>query len=126
MPPSRSGNLQRNFLLVYWVRRDRETVFLRTVEQPGNVVWSTLDLGPIVRIAATALSVDAGGGVTVTRQATRDAFITSVVEVGAEGPVILSRSQTLDTGTTPLIEAMREAAMQQDRSPRGRRPSRRR
>ncbi len=107
-PPS-----ERDFRLVYWSRGEREIAFLRASDRPGGVVWTTLELGPIVRFAAPRLTVNADGSLTVIHQATRDAIVTSQIRSDAKGPALVDRKQTIDTTTTPLMRAMTDTAAAQ-------------
>lgn len=107
-PPS-----ERGFKLVYWTRGEREIAFLRASDRPSGVVWTTLDLGPLVRVTQPRMKVNADGSLTVVHQATRDTMVTSVIRSDAKGPVLIEQKQAVDTTTTPLMKAMTDTAAAQ-------------
>ena len=101
--------VERNFILVYWARGGREDVFLRTLDRPGGITWTTLALGPIVRVNRPALQQDGDTGIRVTHQASRDVTIVSRIRSDAEGPVVVEQRQIIDAVSSPMVNTLNEA-----------------
>ncbi len=70
--------LQREFELVYWMRKHSEHIFLKS-RDAGNSVkrWETHDLGPILRIDAPSISVLQSGEIIVLHRLNQDQFVRS-------------------------------------------------
>ena len=73
---NRSG-LKRTFEIVYWMRGQREHLFLKASDEGGRV-WRTTDLGGILRITEPKISVMRNGEVVVLHRATQNQFMRSV------------------------------------------------
>lgn len=75
---SNRRGLQREFELVYWMRKHSEHVFLKS-RDAGNSVkrWETRDLGPILRIDPPSISVLASGEIVVLHRLNQDQFVRS-------------------------------------------------
>lgn len=101
--------IERNFILVYWARDGREDVFLRTLDRPGGATWTTLALGPIVRVNRPALQQDGDNAIRVTHQASRDVTIVSRIRSDAEGPVVVEQRQIIDAVSSPMVNTLNEA-----------------
>ncbi len=115
----------RHFQLVYWARQGRELLFLRTSDQPEDVVWLTLELGPIVRIATPRMEIESPRQLTVIHQATKDAFVSSRIRMGPNGPELAAQDQVVADNATPFVRAMMKAAAEERQNKRGRKPTRR-
>jgi hypothetical protein len=74
---SNRPGLKRTFELVYWMRGQREHLFLKASDVGGRV-WRTTDLGPLLRITDPKISVMQNGEVVVLHRATQDQFMRSV------------------------------------------------
>jgi hypothetical protein len=115
--------IERAFTLVYWARNNREDAFLRVVDLPDNVTWTTLALGSIVRVAKPQLRQDDETTITVFQQASRDILLTSVIRSDANGPVLVQQRPTLDAVSSPMVNTLGEA-LEKNPSGRNRRRSR--
>jgi hypothetical protein len=73
----RSPGLKRTFEVVYWMRGEREHVFLKATDEGGRI-WRTTDLGGILRITEPKISVMPNGEVVVLHRATQNQFMRSV------------------------------------------------
>ncbi len=109
--------VERRFDLVYWARERGETAFLRITDQPGDIVWTTLNLGPVLRATTPRMSIDAEGILTIVHQATRDAFVISTVRVNGKGPELLGQRQQVDTRRAAFLEALAEASEESAAAP---------
>ena len=69
--------LRRTFELVYWMRGQREHLFLKASDEGGRV-WRTTDLGGLLRITEPKISVMPNGEVVVLHRATQNQFMRSV------------------------------------------------
>lgn len=103
------GVIERNFTLVYWARGDSEDAFLRIVDQPANETWTTLDLGPIVRVKKPELKLEGEAHLTVYHQTSRDVLLTTLVRSDAAGPVILEQRKTIDSVSSPMVNTLGDA-----------------
>ena len=74
---SNRPGLKRTFELVYWMRGQREHLFLKASDEGGRV-WRTTDLGALLRITDPKISVMPNGEVVVLHRATQDQFMRSV------------------------------------------------
>ncbi len=101
--------IQRQFTLVYWARSGREDVFLRTRDLPKGDVWSTLSLGPIVRVNQPVMTQEGDDEIRVTHQATRDATLVTRIRSDADGPEIIDQRQVIDAVSSPMINSLNEA-----------------
>ncbi|NLF22780.1 MAG: hypothetical protein GX590_06405 [Lentisphaerae bacterium] len=109
--------VERAFTLVYWARNDREDAFLRVVDQPDNLTWTTLALGPIVRVAKPELKQVDEATISVFQQASRDVLMTSIIRSDADGPVLVQQRPTVDAVSSPLINTLGDAL---EKTPGGR------
>lgn len=109
--PGQPGR-ERLFKLVYLARDQREFVFLRSEDAPQKRVWTTLRLGPIVRLTPPSLAADPAGTILVRHQATRNRFQVTRIRSEADGLRVLNEQQELDASATPLVHAMNEAVLQ--------------
>lgn len=101
--------VERNFILVYWARGGREDVFLRTQDRPGGVTWTTLALGPIVRVNRPVMQQDGDNAILVTHQASRDVTLVSRIRSDAAGPVVVEQRQVIDAVSSPMVNRLNEA-----------------
>ena len=69
--------LKRTFEIVYWMRGQREHLFLKASDEGGRV-WRTTDLGGLLRITEPKISVMPNGEVVVLHRATQNQFMRSV------------------------------------------------
>ena len=69
--------LKRTFEIVYWMRGQREHIFLKASDEGGRV-WRTTDLGGLLRITEPKISVMPNGEVVVLHRATQNQFMRSV------------------------------------------------
>ena len=69
--------LKRTFEIVYWMRGQREHLFLKASDEGGRV-WRTTDLGGLLRITEPKISVMPNGEVIVLHRATQSQFMRSV------------------------------------------------
>ena len=74
---SNRPGLKRTFEIVYWMRGQREHLFLKASDEGGRV-WRTTDLGGILRITEPKISVMRNGEVVVLHRATQNQFMRSV------------------------------------------------
>ena len=74
---SNKPGLKRMFELVYWMRGQREHLFLKAKDEGGRT-WRTTDLGVLLRISEPKISVMPNGEVVVLHRATQDQFMRSV------------------------------------------------
>ena len=74
---SNSPGLKRTFEIVYWMRGQREHLFLKASDEGGRI-WRTTDLGGILRITEPKVSVMPNGEVIVLHRATQNQFMRSV------------------------------------------------
>ena len=74
---SNKPGLKRIFELVYWMRGQREHLFLKAKDEGGRT-WRTTDLGVLLRISEPKISVMPNGEVVVLHRATQDQFMRSV------------------------------------------------
>ena len=74
---SNKPGLKRMFELVYWMRGQREHLFLKAKDEGGRT-WRTTDLGAVLRISEPKISVMPNGEVVVLHRATQDQFMRSV------------------------------------------------
>ena len=74
---SNRPGLKRTFEIVYWMRGEREHIFLKASDEDGRV-WRTTDLGGILRITEPKISVMRNGEVVVLHRATQNQFMRSV------------------------------------------------
>ena len=72
-----SPGLKRTFEIVYWMRGQREHLFLKASDEGGRV-WRTTDLGGLLRITEPKISVMPNGEVVVLHRATQNQFMRSV------------------------------------------------
>ena len=72
-----SPGLKRTFEIVYWMRGQREHLFLKASDEGGRV-WRTTDLGGLLRITEPKISVMPNGEVIVLHRATQNQFMRSV------------------------------------------------
>ena len=72
-----SPGLKRTFEIVYWMRGQREHLFLKASYEGGRV-WRTTDLGGLLRITEPKISVMPNGEVVVLHRATQNQFMRSV------------------------------------------------
>ena len=72
-----SPGLKRTFEIVYWMRGQREHLFLKASDEGGRV-WRTTDLGGLLRITEPKISVMPSGEVVVLHRATQNQFMRSV------------------------------------------------
>lgn len=72
-----SPGLKRTFEIVYWMRGQREHLFLKASDEGGKV-WRTTDLGGLLRITEPKISVMPNGEVVVLHRATQNQFMRSV------------------------------------------------
>ena len=72
-----SPGLKRTFEVVYWMRGQREHLFLKASDEGGRV-WRTTDLGGLLRITEPKISVMPSGEVVVLHRATQNQFMRSV------------------------------------------------
>lgn len=101
--------IERNFILVYWARGGREDVFLRTQDRPGGDTWTTLPLGPIVRVNRPSLQQEGDTEIRVTHQASRDVTLVSRIRSDAAGPVVVDQRQIVDAVSSPMVNTLSEA-----------------
>ncbi len=104
-----SALIERNFILVYWARGEREDVFLRTQDRPGGDTWTTLALGPIVRVNKPSMQQEGETGIRVTHQASRDVTLVSRIRSDAAGPVVVDQRQIIDAVSSPMVNTLNEA-----------------
>ena len=69
--------LKRTFEIAYWMRGQREHLFLKANDEGGQV-WRTTDLGGLLRITDPKISVMPNGEVIVLHRATQNQFMRSV------------------------------------------------
>jgi hypothetical protein len=74
---SKHAGLKRTFEIAYWMRGQREHIFLKASDEGGRI-WRTRDLGPLLRITDPKISVMPNGEVVVLHRATQDRFMRSV------------------------------------------------
>lgn len=74
---SNRPGLKRTFEIVYWMRGQREHIFLKASDAGGRV-WRTTDLGGLLRITEPKISVMPNGEVIVLHRATQNQFMRSV------------------------------------------------
>lgn len=74
---SNRPGLKRTFEIVYWMRGQREHLFLKASDEGGRV-WRTTDLGGLLRITDPKISVMPNGEVVVLHRATQNQFMRSV------------------------------------------------
>ena len=74
---SNNPGLKRTFEIAYWMRGQREHLFLKAKDEGGRI-WRTTDLGPILRITEPKISVMPNGEVVVLHRATQNQFMRSV------------------------------------------------
>ena len=72
-----SPGLKRTFEIVYWMRGQREHLFLKASDEGGRV-WRTTDLGGLLRITEPKISVMPSGEFVVLHRATQNQFMRSV------------------------------------------------
>lgn len=115
--------VERSFNLVYWARADREDALLRISDSPGNVVWTTLHLGPIVRIKPPTLKQLSFDEIEVRHQASRDVWKTTLIKSDSNGPSILNQSNTIDAVSSPMVNSLEDIV---ERNPPKKKSGRRR
>lgn len=101
--------IERDFTLVYWARGGREDAFLRTRDRPTGDTWTTLSLGPIVRVNPPSLRLEGEDGILVTHQATRDVTLVSLIRSDSEGPKLVEQRRIADSVSAPLVNSLNEA-----------------
>ena len=69
--------LKRTFEIAYWMRGQREHLFLKASDEGGRI-WRTTDLGGLLRISDPKISVMPNGEVVVLHRATQNQFMRSV------------------------------------------------
>ena len=69
--------LKRTFEIAYWMRGQREHLFLKASDEGGRI-WRTTDLGGLLRITEPKISVMPNGEVVVLHRATQSQFMRSV------------------------------------------------
>ena len=74
---SNRPGLKRTFEIAYWMRGQREHLFLKASDGDGRR-WRTTDLGAILRITEPKISVMPNGEVIVLHRATQNQFMRSV------------------------------------------------
>jgi hypothetical protein len=74
---SNRPGLKRTFEIAYWMRGQREHLFLKASDGGGRR-WRTTDLGAILRITEPKISVMPNGEVIVLHRATQNQFMRSV------------------------------------------------
>lgn len=74
---SKTPGLKRTFEIAYWMRGQREHLFLKAKDEGGRI-WRTTDLGPILRITEPKISVMPNGEVIVLHRATQNQFMRSL------------------------------------------------
>jgi len=89
-------NLQRNFKLVYWTRDRVNRLFLRIEDEPGGLVWDTIELGMLARDGNPRLDIALNGEVTIIHRATRDSFLRTVVWSLPDSVEIAERNALVD------------------------------
>lgn len=116
-------NEQRKLSLVYVTRRQGECLFLRITDSPGDRVWSTLQLGQLLRTTRPAIQVQPDGVVTVTHRASRDIFIQTRVLSTAKGVTLTSQEQIMDEESKRIIQTQQAllAAEQKEQRKKDRR-----
>lgn len=108
---------QRTYRLVYWAREQREHLFLRAMDAPGDRILETVRLGPLVRASAPVMQVDLSGRVIIRHQATRDDYVRTVLQSSAEGLRLIEQTVAEDHGTTPLRRAMEQQRRETELDP---------
>ncbi|MFZ4395972.1 MAG: hypothetical protein ACOYOU_10150 [Kiritimatiellia bacterium] len=87
---------QRKLSLVYFVRRQAEYIFLRITDTPGDRVWSTLELGRLLRTTPPTIEVASDGLVIIVHRATQDVYLRTQVKSTVRGVELLGQEQILD------------------------------
>lgn len=100
-------NEQRKLALVYWVRRQAEYLFLRVTDSPGDRVWTTLELGRLLRTTAPTIDVTPDGEIVIVHRATRDVFLRSRVRSSPAGVELLAQDSFMDPQFLQSQEAQR-------------------
>ncbi len=88
--------LQRKLALVYFMRRQGEYLFLRATDMPGERVWTTLELGRLLRTTAPTLAISPEGEVTIVHRATQDMFLRTRVRSTARGVLLVGQERVVD------------------------------
>jgi len=90
-------DIQRKVALVYYMRRQGEYLFLRLTDTPGERVWTTLELGRLLRTTPPTLDISPDGDVTIVHRATQDMFLRTRVRSTAQGVSLVSQERLIDS-----------------------------
>ncbi len=101
--------VERRFTLVYWARGEREDLFLRIIDSPDNITWTTMCLGPIIRVTRPTIKLLDETTLSIFHQATRDSLITSTIRSDSEGPLLIDQKTRLDAASSPMINSLGDA-----------------
>ncbi len=87
---------KRLFRMVHWSRNQTDRLFLRIEDEPGDMIWDSIDLGVWLRTAEPKIDISPEGEVTVVHRSTQDAFIRTVIWSLPESVEVMERNQLLD------------------------------
>lgn len=88
---------QRKLSLVYFMRRQAEYVFLRVTDTPGDRIWSTLELGLLLRTTPPTIEISTDGQVVIVHRATQDVYLKTRVKSTIHGVELVGQEQIIDT-----------------------------
>ena len=111
--------IERTLLLVYWSRDGKDVAFLRAWDANG-AVYSTLEIGALIRNRRPELQKINDTTYRVHRQVTSDALQRAEIISDASGISLKEQQTAVDPGV-PISDALRDAAdrARQDREKKG-------
>ena len=104
-----SDTRARRYTLLYWPRKQREDLFLKVEDLPGEQVVALFRLGNVVRYFKPRLEFSEDGRMSVLHQIARDRYVRTVFQSDASALKVLERSQLVDPGQAVLERSVLES-----------------
>lgn len=101
-----SDTRARRYTLLYWPRKQREDLFLRVEEEPGDKVVALFCFGAVVRYVQPSISFGSGGEVRVLHQIGRDRFVRTILQSDAKTLEVVEQQRLVDPSQATAAQSV--------------------